>query len=53
MGTIDTLPVEDRPMRYCTLSLVVALSVSSGALAYVEAPYSLGQVCHESTNVIR
>jgi hypothetical protein len=39
-------------MRYCTASLLVALSLGSGAPAYVEAPYSLGQVCHESTTIV-
>jgi hypothetical protein len=39
-------------MRYCTALLLIAFGVSSRALAYVEAPYSLGQVCHESTNIV-
>ena len=39
-------------MRYCTASLLVALNLVSGAPAYVEAPYSLGQVCHESTTIV-
>jgi hypothetical protein len=39
-------------MRRFMASLVVALCIFSGALAYVEAPYSLGQVCQESTNIV-
>src|SRR5215468_11894193 len=39
-------------MRYCTASLLVALSLVPSGPAYVEAPYSLGQVCHEATNIV-
>jgi hypothetical protein len=37
----------------CRMVLVfMAFCVVARAWAYVEAPYSLGQVCHESTNVV-
>jgi hypothetical protein len=40
-------------MRYRMALLVVAIGVAApDARAYVEAPYSLGQVCNESTNVV-
>ena len=40
-------------MRSRMASALVALGIAaSGALAYIEAPYSLGQVCNESTNVV-
>src|SRR5262245_28883595 len=52
VATTDPSPEEEPPMRYCTASLLVALSLVSVAPAYVEAPYSLGQVCHESTTIV-
>jgi hypothetical protein len=34
------------------VSALAALSIVPSAPAYIEAPYSLGQVCHESTNIV-
>jgi len=40
-------------MRYRMASVFVALCVTaSSAHAYIEAPYSLGQVCNESTTIV-
>jgi hypothetical protein len=39
-------------MRYRFLSLIVLLAAAPAAWAYVEAPYSLGQVCRESTTIV-
>jgi hypothetical protein len=39
-------------MRYRFLSLIALLAAAPAALAYVEAPYSLGQVCKESTTIV-
>jgi hypothetical protein len=39
-------------MRCRLLPVLVALLVAGPAHAYVEAPYSLGQVCKESTNIV-
>jgi hypothetical protein len=39
-------------MRYRLPAVLLALALAAPARAYVEAPYSLGQVCHESTNIV-
>jgi hypothetical protein len=39
-------------MRYRFLSLIVLLAAAPATWAYVEAPYSLGQVCRESTTIV-
>src|SRR5436309_1460391 len=40
-------------MRYLSLSAIaLAASVVSTARGYVEAPYTLGRTCSESTNVV-
>jgi hypothetical protein len=40
-------------MCYRMASVLIALGVAApSARAYVEAPYSLGQVCHESSNIV-
>jgi hypothetical protein len=39
-------------MRYRLPAVLLALALTAPARAYVEAPYSLGQVCHESTNIV-
>lgn len=40
-------------MRYRMLAATLAFALAApGARAYVEAPYSLGQVCKESTNIV-
>ena len=51
--TIDPSPEEDSSMRCRTvLALMAFCVVVPKAPAYIEAPYSLGQVCHESTNIV-
>src|SRR5262249_24104046 len=44
--------LEEASMRYRFLSLLVLLAAAGAARAYVEAPYSLGQVCKESTTIV-
>src|SRR5689334_1806108 len=39
-------------MRYRLPAVLLALAFAAPARAYVEAPYSLGQVCKESTNIV-
>jgi hypothetical protein len=40
-------------MRFRVLAVTCALALAApAARAYVEAPYSLGQVCNESTNIV-
>src|SRR5262245_10841404 len=40
-------------MRYCKAVVLVVFGIAaSKATAYIEAPYSLGQVCNESTNIV-
>ena len=39
-------------MRRLFCAALAALACAALARGYVEAPYSLGRVCHESTNVV-
>jgi hypothetical protein len=39
-------------MRPLSLSALVVVCVVSTTRAYVESPYTLGRVCHESSNVV-
>lgn len=39
-------------MRSLSLSALVAICVVSPLRAYVEAPYTLGRICHEATNSV-
>jgi hypothetical protein len=51
--TIARTSPEDPAMRYRMALALVALGVAApSAPAYVEAAYSLGQVCHESTTIV-
>ncbi len=51
-GTRHATPAPSRVTRHASCLLALALLLASPALAYIEAPHSLGKIMTDSTNIL-